>query len=375
MEKNIIEARPVSSTQGVEITVDDLKNSYLDLGLDEKDFQLQLTEAQQNEAQLYYYYHSSHALMRKRREAQESIKNPAEVTRQMLQIMDKFKEAMFYTQDSDGKKNLVENMSKELSAAQKMAITDGVNFSYCHMDSLTERYGKGMILEFDCIRPALYNYNFITGAIDKDKLVSIDIIGLEIAKLIKQEFAKSRLISFYDDYSNYEFSELAQNNFKSNILKILIQNGLLNENDTENRDYYLLAESKAVSQAEELVARLENVNGKSYVRRDGLSIKFVNEDVENPIYSVIDLRTAEGQWERWALDASTFLAPINNDIVHLVILPYNYFINEQDRVWEILRILGIESENYHNIFYDENLEPEKIVETIRREIHKYRKHE
>jgi hypothetical protein len=60
-----------------------------------------------------------------------------------------------------------------------------------------------------------------------------------------------------------------------------------------------------------------------------------------------------------ALDASAFLDPKNLEITHLVILP-EHFQKQQDRVWEILRALGHSPENYHNVYYPADADPETV---------------
>ena len=73
-----------------------------------------------------------------------------------------------------------------------------------------------------------------------------------------------------------------------------------------------------------------------------------------------------------ALDASSYIKPENLEISHLVVLP-EYFEEQQDKVWEVLRTLGIDNLHYHNIFYAESADPKKVAEVIRIEIEKYKK--
>jgi hypothetical protein len=77
------------------------------------------------------------------------------------------------------------------------------------------------------------------------------------------------------------------------------------------------------------------------------------------------LRTKDGRWLCEALDASTFLKAENRRITHIVVLP-EYMKEQQDKVWEILRVLHIAPHKYHNIFYDKTLPAEHIRHAIER---------
>ena len=44
------------------------------------------------------------------------------------------------------------------------------------------------------------------------------------------------------------------------------------------------------------------------------------------------------------------------------------FEGQQDRVFNILNALGIEPESYHNIFFDDQADPQEVVVTIEQEI-------
>ena len=129
-----------------------------------------------------------------------------------------------------------------------------------------------------------------------------------------------------------------------------------------------ISESSKIHDAEELIKRLE---AKGIIRYENGEIIFDNENAENPDYKEIKLRKKDGDWLCPALDASSYLKPENLDITHLVVLPEQHFKEEQDQVWEILRALGIKSDRYHNIFYDERLEPGQAAEIIEKEFKKY----
>lgn len=147
---------------------------------------------------------------------------------------------------------------------------------------------------------------------------------------------------------------------------MLRKKGIIKNADVVGRDYLFVSESQKVQDAEILVAKLEGLateTGISYIRRNGEEIIFENPNAENSEYKKIILRTRNGRWLCEALDASSFLDPDNLAITHLVILP-NHFKKQQDRVWELLRVLGITPENYHNIFYDDKKSAGEIISAL-----------
>ncbi len=256
-----------------------------------------------------------------------------------------------------------------------------VDFSKCQMYEIIKAYQEGRTVEFESFSPYLADYNTKTGEIWEDKLTKTDTIGIAIAKMLKNKFPNAQMVSLYDEYNSempyatdirgrpkpgpqIEFPEAVKLNFRNNIEQLLKNKGVIEGEGKEKGNYLFVSESSKIKDAEELVKRLEDV-GK--ITRDGQAIYFINSEAENPDYRKIPLRTKNGRWLCEALDASSYLDPKNLEITHLVILP-NVFKEEQDKVWEILRVLGIKPTNYHNIFFDENLPPDEVVNTIEEEI-------
>ena len=315
------------------------------------------------------------------------VKKPSEIMRALGEIRDNYRKIMHSFRSS--KPDLVNKMGEELKFTEKEATVEGVNFSKCQMDVLFAEMKSGRPLEFESFSPYLTDYNRKTGEIWEDRLVEADEIGLTIAKVLRAEFPAARMISLYDEYNSdltdssdarglplrdapqLPISEPAKKKFKENIEILLQKRGIIGPDDVAGKNYLLISESAKVQDAEKLVARLEDADGKNYLQRDGELIKFVNPDAENPAYSEITLRTKNGRWLCEALDASSYLNPENLKISHLVILP-DHFVKQQDRVWEILRVLGIKPNNYHNIFYNDKLPAEKVAAVIKQEIDKYR---
>ncbi len=260
-----------------------------------------------------------------------------------------------------------------------------VNFTKCQMDKIIEAYNNGKEVEFEAFSPYLADYNTATGEIWPDKLMNEDAIGLAISKMLREKFSKARLISLYDEYnsgmpdssdyygaptanaSQLSFSDKIKEKFKQSLEKFLKQKGVIRENDKEKENYLFVSESSKITAAERLVGELE---AKGKIKKDGQAIYFLNDESENPDYKEIILRAKNGRWLCEALDASSYLDKANLKITHLVVLS-NDFKEQQDKVWEILKTLGIRPTNYHNIFYDKNASPEEVTRIIKEEIEKY----
>jgi len=297
--------------------------------------------------------------------------------------------------------SVVRSTQRDELSREKRATHEGVNFSRCQMDTLVQDYLNGKRFEFESYSPYASDYNQKTGEIWEGKLVKADTVGLEVGKMLRNTFSApwARLICLWDAYNTgmsedtdfwgkprdptkkypekhggvhvaqLRLPEETQKKFSENVESLMRRRGLIRSTDVKDRDYLLISESAKVHDAEQLVKLLDE---KGLIRRNGEAIYFFNPDAENPFYKEIDLRRSDGGWLCEALDASAFLKPENLEITHLVILP-NYFKKQQDSVWEILRVLGIKPTNYHNIFYDENVAPEKVTAVIREQIERIMK--
>lgn len=280
-----------------------------------------------------------------------------------------------------------------------------VDFSKAQIEAVFKAYQDGKQVEFESISPYLADYDTQTGAIDPACLVQADVVGIAIAKVLRNFFPKARMIVLYDDYNvdttpspahlpassmchkirsieeKYEgeellphsFSEEARKIFVENVRSILFSSGVLHEGEQENKDYLLVSERQKEFDVEALVSLLE-VEGRgagvNYIEREGERIIFVNPRAENPKHQRITLRTSKGRWLCAALDASAYVKHENLFITHLVILPDQYK-EQQDKVWEILRVLGIKPTNYHNIYYSLDTSCGDIAEIIAEELSKF----
>lgn len=291
--------------------------------------------------------------------------------------------------DEKKQKELAAKLSAELQSLEQEAVREGVDFSKCQFSDLFE---AGLPVEFECFSPYLSDYNLATGEIWQDKLTNTDKIGLALAKMLRQKFPAARMICLYDEY-NTEMPDTAdmygrpsrqdrdragdlikdsKGNMKdasqiklSNDIKLAFKSNIEKLLPDDNK--LLISESEKIKDAEVLVEKLDQAG---FIKKDGQAIYFINQNAENPLFREITLRAPNGHWMCEALDSSSYIKPENIKINHLVILP-NHFKVQQDKVWEILRCLGVQSSHYHNIFYEENNDPGTVTRVIREEIEKY----
>lgn len=263
-------------------------------------------------------------------------------------------------------------LRKQIDEAESSEKIDGVDFSKCDLALVWKNYLEGMMVEIETFSPYLSDHNQRNGSFLG--LTKAEEIGLAIGKYLKNVFPKSKTISLYDDYNNtlrdsmdafgkptksgqmLAFSKEAKANFLMNVRRKLYEFGLIRKDEKEGQDYKLVSESSKIQEAEKFVGLLEE---KGLIKRTGQEIKFANSDSENPLHQTILLRDSEGKWMCEALDATSFMDPANAIKTHLVILPQS-FSEQQDKVWEMLRMINISPRNYHNIFFDENLSPEEV---------------
>ncbi|PIY96907.1 MAG: hypothetical protein COY66_01925 [Candidatus Kerfeldbacteria bacterium CG_4_10_14_0_8_um_filter_42_10] len=327
-------------------------------------------------------------------------KSPYSIMSALRMIRDKFRNAFGYSDETD--KQVKMRMDEELAYTSKEAIRAGVDFSQCQFNQIINAYQSGNKVEFESWSPYMSDYNTSTGEIWSDKLTESDAIGLEVAKVLRKKFPKARLISLYDEYNSsmpdsadawgrpskeatdekgtvlkdaknnpldagqIAFSDEARQAFRDSVEKTLRDREVILPSEKEGKNFLLVSESSKVKDAEMLVEKLE-ANGN--IEHDGEAIYFVNPDSENPAYQRIILRTKTGRWLCEALDASSYMNPENLKITHLVVLP-EHFKEQQNKVWEMLRMLGIKPTNYHNVYYDEKQNPLRVAQIINEEIKK-----
>lgn len=276
----------------------------------------------------------------------------------------------------------------QIEAQDAPETHDGVNFSRIQIDTVLQQQSVGCPIEFETLSPYIADYDLAHGAIPENILIKEDAIGLRLASTFRKLFPRGKLISLYDEYNTsmpdssaditgqplsdgvvkqLELSPEVRDAFRANIIELLKSHKAISGRGEEGAEYLMVSESSKVTDAEKLVTKLES---KDFIERQGEEIYFVNPQAENPLYGKILLRSKAGRWYCEALDAASFINPENLEATHIVVLP-DYMKEQQDKVWEILGAIGIKPNNYHNIFYDKELPPEKIAEVIEKEFAKY----
>lgn len=246
-------------------------------------------------------------------------------------------------------------------------MRDGVDFSRIQLPLLFAQRDNNAPIEFEALGPYMMDYASVGYHLTSRVLTPDDTIGLQLNQLFRRLFPQARVVSLYDDYNQTHATEddgtvSAQYTaadcevFRMSLRQLFIDQNIA----AGDEDMLLVSESSKVAQAKQLVAELDRFGS---IQRQGLEMTFTSREPENPLYDRITLRTKRGKWLCAALDAAGFLDEQNRRITHLVALP-QYMKEQQDKVWEILRVLGISSERYHNIFYDPHATPEAIVATV-----------
>ncbi len=267
---------------------------------------------------------------------------------------------------------------------QLEAVTDSqepaMDFSLCQFDRIAEVQKAGGRIEFEAWSPYLMDHNMSSGELFKDNLTPTDEIGIALIADLRKVFTQAGLVVLYDEYNSgmpnnsdaygrpfgggpqLDFTQDARVKFKSSIEEVLRDQNIIREGDEDQKDFMLVSESEKMKDAEILVERLEGL-GKIERKEDG-SIYFVDPTNTDENCRRITLKNRYDKWMCEALDASAFLNPENFETTHLVILPKE-FKSQQNKVWVILRTLGIQPDNYHNIFFDsDQLTRDEAVEQL-----------
>jgi hypothetical protein len=289
-------------------------------------------------------------------------------------------QALFSSAQSTHKKSNLSKRQKawiasEVAASEHPAIYKGVNFSRIQIADVIRQRDLGAPIEFETLGPYLADYMKSGGVMALANLTPEDAIGLKLSKTFRMLFPDARLVSLYDEYnyatlrslsdlardeSQQVFTPLEKSTFKQSLIKLFKDCGAISEDAVGGQEFLMIAESSKAKDAETLVGRLDALG---CIRQDENKIVFVNEEAENPLYRKIPLRTAGGRWLCEALDAATYLKTENSEIVHIVVLP-DYMKMQQDKAWEIMRVLGVKPHKYHNIFFDEQLAPEHVARVV-----------
>lgn len=257
-----------------------------------------------------------------------------------------------------------------VSAQDKQWTYGGVNFSRVQLEALLRQRDSGGAIEFETLGPYLGSYVANGGTMTPATLINEDMIGLRLAALFHRIFPDSRLVALCDEYNagilgtgTYEianFPAATKQAFMESLLELLRAHEAVSAKAIAGQEYLFIAESSQALDAPHLVDALER-QGK-ILRKDG-EVFFYNESAELPLHRQFKLRAKNGRWLCEALDATTYLKAENLHITHIVVLP-DYMKIQQDRVWEMLRVLGMQPTKYHNIFYDPEADADQIVRVV-----------
>jgi len=264
-------------------------------------------------------------------------------------------------------KKEVATITATMLDSEQAKIYDGINFSRIQIPTILSQRSMGIPMGFETLGPYLSNYLHADGIMTLDNLTNEDAIGLKLARLFRGLFPDAHLVSLYDDYNRNNiqqdstvessFNPAMIQNFHASLEDLFRSQRVILPAHEAGKDFFLLSEAARVMDADTLVRRLST---HGYIQRKGQAIIFVNNDAENPLYRYFYLRTRQGRWLCEALDAAAFLSEQNLSIVRIVALP-DYMRPQQDKVWEILRVLGMQPSRYHNIFFDPLSDPYAVA--------------
>ncbi len=254
---------------------------------------------------------------------------------------------------------------QQIACVEEPYTTGDVNFSRVQSDDIRRLLAIGENLEFEALGPYLSDYLSYQGVISRDNLTPVDAIGLVVAASLRKIFPDALTVSFYDDYNPLAFSTAhftpdTKVMFCRSLVSLMQSAGIIPPRPKAWKDYVLLSESNQVAHADKLVSMLA---AHKKIERNGQEIFFVNSRAENPLHYRFCLRTKAGRWTCEALDAAAFLPQLHLQNIHLIVLP-NYMKEQQDRVWELLRVIGIKPDHYHNIFFNPTANPTQVARQI-----------
>ena len=261
--------------------------------------------------------------------------------------------------------------------------TQSVDFSRAQLAEIAKAIVAGVSLEIETWGPYLMDYDVVNGTLDPEKITHSDQIGLEIAQGLSGIIPEYKIVSLIDDYHSgvpdfgqgrasgegftrqvypqLPISIEARLNFRGNVQSTLEERGIINGKE---KQLISLFESERAGDADQMIAQLRS-KGMIEEQPSG-RIDFVNPAATDPKYRRITLKTAHGKYVCYALDAAAYINNPKNfeDTVHLIILPSQQFLVEQDTTFAILEALGMKPTNYHNIFYDKAGDPAEITTAI-----------
>lgn len=341
--------------------------------------------------------------------ASEEKREIESISRRM-KIFSRYKQMLFSDPDHP-REELTEEEKRQLTQELEELDTEytenGMHFGKCQFYKIIDALRLGRKVEIEGFGPYLRDY-LETGLTDEQtKLTTDDEKGIAAMEILFEYFPEAHAASLADAYNTWKFnyetgtprellgyednkdkihtdvSESYKKRFKLWVERVLRSRGIIRPDEKEDYDngFVINEESELVEGAKKLTSHLVD---KGFIEgntdSDTGEIWFIQTATqsEDPRYTRIKLRDANGHWECAALDASQFMHPRNLDITHVIILPRSNFEQQQDQVWEIVRKInpdadreGFRGENIHNIFIDtdnEKVTIELIKETLRKKL-------
>lgn len=212
-----------------------------------------------------------------------------------------------------------------------------------------------------------------------------DIIGTELALLFRKMSPTPNNIrptiainEFFTSGSKNQQSKYERDQFVLNVMYFLESKGVIQPDDMPGRDVFIVRESMQVAKVDVLITQLRkstkgkiqmDENGNIYFKPNaefiesaGLSSPLRRKELA--MFGIL-LKDTSGIPTSHALDAASYLNPINKYFVHLCIVN-NKMEAAHDKVYLLLRAVDmIRKELFHDIFFDsESLPPDVIIYSI-----------
>ncbi len=320
---------------------------------------------------------------------------PKELKKRWHSTLDSFR-SMLHLGVGD-KKEILKSLDREIADKEREGKFGTLSLERCQMDDLLAGYQNGMRTEVDAYSPYLADNNMATGEILRNNMLVSDQIGLEVARVCKQQMPESIIVSLADEFHTFMQDRYDSNDqpirreytksqgvlheeaktlpmihaepevrkkFRDSVAQQLIDEGIAKP---DGSDVLVLSEFDKQKDVEEFVRRISEIaarpNAPFSIEQKGEKMTLVSPDAENPLFQEIVLRNEGGKWMCPALDAASFIHPRNKEIMHLVVLP-DVMKDQQDQVWEMLRLMDIEPQNYHNIYYDSTATPDTVKKDL-----------
>ncbi|MGI5206032.1 hypothetical protein ACQEU6_31225 [Spirillospora sp. CA-108201] len=266
-----------------------------------------------------------------------------------------------------------------------------LNASRLQPDRVIEAADHGGVILVEA--PGLYFVDY-GGRVTSENLLPEDRLGLEFAsrlvKALRDDYpdAKVVVVGLYDDYNPYShstprgavswpFDPDRVREFRESVPGVLEEAGVISPG-ADRRDHVEFWEADMVSAAHNLI---DELTGSGYTIESDGRLDYVNPEVENPEHFRFPLRKENGHLACEVLDLVKVLksmeilraANLDREMRLVVALP-EYFRKQQDRLWELLRIFGVQYYEYHNVFYPEDALPGEVTRAAQRLLRSARQH-